>query len=292
MSEIVHRLSNHDVSTIGKFEAALRKEFDLRVVFRIDHQKEHCTNDANLRDICNALSDPNLTNPARVRSLFAEKVHYMKYPRGTVGVGGRAPKDMFAHPERSQVVVVSMPKKKDSVSQKADDPAAPLSAALVSKFEKDHNLSEILAGMGVGKLPDGQKLDPVGRGEVIERYLTTELTGQPGTGKLHALLKHLSADPDSILVVWSGFLMAVESTARGMDIEDKLAGRVITEARFKKALVDHDYRTREDVVAFMQAKHVFGYGLATTNTPSVGRTKFFQNLFDRRGFDQKIILVN
>lgn len=112
MSEIVHRLSTYDVATIGKFEAALRKEFDLRIVFRIDHHKEHCTNDANLRDICSALSDPNFVNPAQVRQLFAEKVYYMKYPRGTAGVGGRAPKDMFAHPERSQVVVVNMPKKK------------------------------------------------------------------------------------------------------------------------------------------------------------------------------------
>jgi hypothetical protein len=110
MSEIVHRLSNHDTSTIGKFEAALRKEFDLRVVFRLDHHKEHVTNDANLRDICNALSDVKLNKSSQVRQLLAAKMVYMKHPRG-YSVAGRCPKDMFAHPERSQVVVVNMPRR-------------------------------------------------------------------------------------------------------------------------------------------------------------------------------------
>ena len=108
MSEITHRLSNHDIRTIGKFEAALRKEFDLRIVFRLDHHKEHITNDANLRDICTALSDPKFKNPAHVRQLFAEKMSYMKLPRGS---HAKSHSDLFGHPEKSQVVVVGMPKK-------------------------------------------------------------------------------------------------------------------------------------------------------------------------------------
>lgn len=102
MQDIKHRLSTYDVGTIGKFETALKNEFGLRVIFRIPKCKEHLTNDANLRDICAALESPTLNTEAKVRQLFAEKMTYMRYPRGSI----RPPKETFVHPEKSEVEVI------------------------------------------------------------------------------------------------------------------------------------------------------------------------------------------
>ena len=291
MSEIKHRLNSHDVRTIGKFEAALRKEFDLKVVFRIDHHKEHITNDANLRDICAALEDPNFKNPAQVRQLLAEKMHYMKYPRGTATGCGRCPKDMFAHPERSQVVVIAMPKKKDRPAKPAEKvPYSP--ETYVSPFEKKYDLADILSKLGVSNLPQGRTLPAEVGSDFLEKYLSVELMGMPGTGACHAMLKHLAKDADSVMVAWAGTMRSIESMTELLGFGKELDGRIISEAKFNKALRDPDYRTREDVAVFMQAKHILGYGLSASNAIGSGRAQFFRRMYERRGLDQKIILVN
>lgn len=291
MSEIKHRLNSHDVRTIGKFEAALRKEFDLKVVFRIDHHKEHITNDANLRDICAALEDPHFKNPAQVRQMFAEKVLYMKYPRGTASCG-QCPKDMFARPERSQVVVISMPKKKAEPNVPVKEVRKPLMER-ISPFEREHNLKDILAGLGLGNLPAGDSLGREVGGDFVEKYLTVEITTPTGTGKTHALLRHLSENSDSVLIVPAMMLPSVCAFAYDLGLEDKTFDRITTETKFLKALSDPDgYGAKDDMVVFMQAKVVLGSGLVVAAAPAERRTQFFRCMFDRGDVDQKIILVN
>lgn len=283
MSEIIHRLSNYDVRTIGKFEAALRKEFDLKVVFRLDHHKEHCTNDANLRDICAAFTEVKEITPTFVRQVLSEKMVYMRYPRGTA-YSGRCPKDLFGRPEKSQVVVVSLPKKA----------VVKVPEVRLSPFEQKHNIKELLAGL-TGTWPNGGKeLSREVGGEFIEKYLTLELTSPTGDGKLDALLNYLVSDPESVLVAPAVLMTSIYAAIGSKNISKDIVKRLITESRlvtlmcYPEKILGH----KPELDIFMQAKVILGYHLSVTDYSQETRTRFFQRLFDRRGVDQKILLVN
>lgn len=296
MSEIIHRLSNYDVRTIGKFEAALRKEFDLKVVFRLDHHKEHCTNDANLRDICAAFTEVKEITPTFVRQVLSEKMVYMRYPRGTAN-SGRVPKDMFGRPEKSQVVVVSLPKK--GVGSK--NPAVSLkvlstvSELRLSPFEREHNLKEILAGLSkeVGAAR-GYGLGYMFGGEFVEKHLTVEITYPTGGGNLDALLKYLTEDIDSVLIVPAPLVPSITSVIHSKHLGEELFKRIITETRFVTLMGNSEVvlAAKPELAVFMQAKTILGYNLTVTRPDSRSRTNFFQKMYIRRGNAQKIVLVN